>query len=166
PRRPRTRDRPPPADLRRCDHIGGVSARQLVTGAKISGMSEAVRRVAADELTESDPTPGMRRQLAFTAPGLWSGLVHTDPGAASGWHHHGSHETSLYVVRGEMRIEFGPGGSDAVVGRAGDFLHVPANTVHRELNPGDAPSVAVIARAGDAGPPTVNVDGPDALDAS
>jgi uncharacterized RmlC-like cupin family protein len=42
---------------------------------------------------------------------------------------------------------------------AGDFVHVPAHTVHRESNPTDRPSVAVIARAG-GGVPTVNVDPP------
>jgi uncharacterized RmlC-like cupin family protein len=60
-----------------------------------------------------------------------------------------------------MRIEFGAGGEEAVIAGAGDFIHVPAHTVHRELNPDSDPSTAVIARAGDAGPPTVNVDGPD-----
>ena len=101
----------------------------------------------------------MRRKVAFTAPGLWAGLVHTDPRAASGWHHHADHETSLYIVSGRMRIEFGPQGADAVEAGPGEFLHVPAHTVHRELNPDDVQSTAVIARAGE-GPPTVNVEGP------
>lgn len=124
-------------------------------------MSEPVRHVPPEKLTEADPTPGMRRELAFEAPGLWAGLVHTEAGAASGWHHHGAHETSLYVVEGTMRLEFGPGGSRSLDAEAGSFLHVPAHTVHRESNPGEATSTAVIARAG-AGVPTVNVDGPDA----
>ena len=130
-------------------------------------MSEPVRRFGSDDLSESDPTPGMRRLLAFAAPGLWAGLVHTEPSATSGWHHHGAHETSLYVVSGSMRIEFGPGGGDAVEAAAGEFLHVPAHTVHRESNPdADTTSTAVIARAGSDGPPTINVAGPDAVDAS
>ena len=125
-------------------------------------MSEPVRRIGPDDFTDADPTPGMRRRLAFAAPGLWAGLVHTDPGAHSGWHHHGEHETSLFVVAGEMRIEFGPGGADSVIAGEGEFVHVPAHTVHREINPSDTDrSVAVIARAGSLGPPTVNVDGPD-----
>jgi hypothetical protein len=38
---------------------------------------------------------------------------------------------------------------------------VPAHTVHRESNPTDEPTIAVLARAG-GGVPTVNVDGPGA----
>lgn len=114
----------------------------------------------SDELLETDPTPGMVRRKAFEAPGLWAGTVRTAPGATSGWHHHGEHETSLYVLSGTMRLESGPDGSDVVEARAGDFVHVPAHVVHRESNPTDEVSEAVIARAGE-GVPTVNVDGPE-----
>ncbi|WP_328306638.1 cupin domain-containing protein [Actinomycetospora sp. NBC_00405] len=122
--------------------------------------SEPVEVFRGDQLAEGDPTPGMRREVAFSTDALWAGLVHTDPGASSGWHHHGEHETSLYVVRGAMRLEFGPGGGDAVEAGPGDFLRVPPHTVHRESNPTGERSTAVIGRAGE-GPPTVNVDGPD-----
>ena len=126
----------------------------------MAGEDRPVRVIRAGELTDADPTPGMRRQAAFEAPGLWAGIVHTEPGATSGWHHHGSHETSLFVVRGRMRLEFGPGGRESVEAGPGDFLHVPAGTVHRESNPSpDVTSTAVIARAG-SGAPTVNVAGP------
>jgi uncharacterized RmlC-like cupin family protein len=124
-------------------------------------MSDPVRVVGPEQQQDADPTPGMRRRLAFQAPGLWAGVVDTAPGASSGWHHHGDHETSLYVVEGRMRLEFGPGGAEAVEAGPGDFLHVPAHTVHREVNPAHQTSRAVIARAGQ-GTPTVNVDGPDA----
>jgi uncharacterized RmlC-like cupin family protein len=123
-------------------------------------MAKPIRVVPPEELTEADPTPGMRRQRAFEAPGLWAGLVHTQPGATSGWHHHGDNETSLYVVSGMLRLDFGPGGTSTVDAGPGAFLHVPAHTVHRESNPTNDPSTAVIARAG-TGIPTVNVDGPD-----
>jgi len=58
-----------------------------------------------------------------------------------------------------MRLEFGPGGGSVVDAGPGDFIHVPAHTVHRESNPTGQRATAVIARAG-AGVPTVNVDGP------
>jgi uncharacterized RmlC-like cupin family protein len=101
----------------------------------------------------------MHRQQAFAAPGLWAGVVTTEAGAISGWHHHGDHETSLYVVAGRLRLEFGAGGAELIDAGPGDFVHVPAGAVHRESNPDDEPSTAVIARAGE-GPPTINVDGP------
>ena len=123
-------------------------------------MPEPIRVIPPHAFVDSDPTAGMRRKLAIDVPGLWSGLVHTEPGAISGWHHHGDHETSLYVVSGAMRLEFGAGGRSVVEAGPGHFVHVPARVVHRESNPTDLPSSAVIARAG-IGEPTVNVEGPD-----
>ena len=103
----------------------------------------------------------MARRVGLEAAGMWSGTVDTEPGAVSGWHHHGDHETTLYVVAGRMRLESGPGGAMVAEAVAGDFLHVPAHAVHRESNPGDSPSRAVIVRCG-TGAPTVNVDAPAA----
>ncbi len=121
-------------------------------------MSEPVRVFRHDDLVPADPTPGMQRQRAFEVPALWAGRVETAPGAVSGWHHHDRNETGLYVVSGVLRLEF-EGHEGFVDAVAGDFVHVPAYTVHRESNPTDGPSVAVIARAG-GGTPTVNVDAP------
>jgi uncharacterized RmlC-like cupin family protein len=123
-------------------------------------MAEPIRVIPTDALVDADPTPGMHRQRAIDVPGLWSGVVHTDPGSTSGWHHHGDHETSLYVVSGAMRLEFGPGGGSVADAVPGDFIHVPAHVVHRESNPTDSPATAIVARAG-VGIPTVNVDAPD-----
>ena len=121
-------------------------------------MSDPVRVIGSDDLTAADPTPGMQRQRAFEVPTLWAGKVETAPGAVSGWHHHDRNETSLYVVSGILRLEF-DGGQGYLDAEAGDFIHVPAFTIHRESNPTDEPSVAIIARAG-GGIPTVNVDPP------
>ena len=115
--------------------------------------------MAADELTEADPTPGMRRQLAMHGDRMWAGAVDTEPHAASGWHHHGKYETTLFIVSGRMRVESGPEGRDVVEAGPGDFLRVPAGAVHRESNPSDAPARAVVVRCG-TGKPTYNVDGP------
>ena len=121
-------------------------------------MSEPIRVVRGDGLVPADPTPGMERRLAFQAPGLWAGQVETLPGATSGWHHHDVNESSLFVVSGVLRLEF-EGREGYVEAHPGDFVHVPAHTIHRESNPTGETSVVVIARAGD-GIPTVNVDEP------
>jgi len=117
--------------------------------------NEPVRVVRDAELLETDPTSGMLRRRAFEAPGLWAGQVLTEPGAYSGWHHHDSNISMLYVVRGVLRLECEgvEGWVDAV---AGDYVQVPAFTVHRESNPGRRTSLAVVARSG-VGLPTVNV---------
>ena len=117
-----------------------------------------VRVFTPTDLTSTDPTPGMNRALAFELPLLWAGQVVTEPGAVSGWHHHERNESSLYIVRGVLRLEC-EGNDGYLDAGPGDFVHVPAWTVHRESNPTREPSLAVIARAG-GGIPTVNVDAP------
>ena len=123
-------------------------------------MPGPIRIITTEELVESDPTFGMTRERAFEVPGLWAGRMSTAPGAVSGWHHHDSNESSLYIVRGIVRLECEgiEGYLDAV---PGSFVHVPAYTVHRESNPSDEPSLCLIARAG-FGAPTINVDEPPA----
>jgi uncharacterized RmlC-like cupin family protein len=119
-------------------------------------MTEPIRVFKAADLVAADPTSGMLRTRAFEVPILWAGRVETAPGAISGWHHHDVNESSLYVVSGVLRLEF-EGFDGYLDAEAGDFVHVPAFIVHRESNPTDEPSIAVIARAG-GGIPTVNVD--------
>jgi quercetin dioxygenase-like cupin family protein len=116
-----------------------------------------LRLIKKDALqADTAPTAGMTRQHAITADGLTSGTVTTAPGIVSGWHHHGTHETSIYVVRGALRMESEAGAFEA---HEGDFIHVPAGAVHRESNPGTEPNLAVFSRAG-AGVVTVNVEAP------
>lgn len=120
---------------------------------------EPVTVTREDELEPADPTPGMFRKRAFALPTLWAGRVETAPGAVSGWHHHARNETTVYVLAGKLRMEF-EGGEEPLDAGPGDFVRVPAYTVHRESNPTDEPSMAVIVRSG-GGVPTVNVDAPD-----
>jgi uncharacterized RmlC-like cupin family protein len=117
-----------------------------------------VRIVAADALTPGHPTAGMQREAAIVLPDLWSGRVRTAPGATSGWHHHGEHDTVAYVVRGAFRVETADG---VVQGDPGDFVHIPPRTVHRESNPAEEAAEVVLVRRG-TGPVVVNVEGPAA----
>jgi uncharacterized RmlC-like cupin family protein len=84
-------------------------------------------------------TPGSQR-LAAISPGmgvtsaLWAGTFLVEPGAQTGIHHHGPQETIAYVLSGESFIQWGEHGEHSLTARAGDFLHVPAWLVHREIN--------------------------------
>ena len=85
-------------------------------------------------------TPGSLRLAAVCAElgihtCLWGGTFLVEAGAQTGIHHHGSQETIVYVLEGESYVRWGGQGEFGVTVRAGDFLHVPAWLVHREINP-------------------------------
>ena len=119
-----------------------------------------VRAIKPHERVEGDPTYGIVREEAISTNGMWSGVGRTAPGVVSGWHHHGDHETTIYVVSGVMRIESGPGGREVVDLEADDFCLIPPGTIHRESNMGAEENRLVVTRAG-TGPPTTNVEGPE-----
>ena len=120
-----------------------------------------VRLIRPDDRTEGQPTPGMHREQALDTGGMWAGYVTTDARAVSAWHHHGDHESTIYVLSGALRMEFGAGGRHVLDAGPGDFLYVPPHTIHREGNPTAEQSAIVVVRGG-TGPPVVNVDGPAA----
>jgi uncharacterized RmlC-like cupin family protein len=104
-------------------------------------------------------TPGVLREQAFSTDDVWIGLVTTEPGDMSAWHHHGDHDTYAYVVSGRKLIEYGPGGTRSLSAEPGDFIHLPKGLIHREGNPSTEVSRSIASRLG-SGPPTINVDGP------
>lgn len=118
-----------------------------------------VTRAEERETSEADPTTGMVREQAFADDQVWAGVVTTEPQRPSGWHHHGDYESYLYVTSGKVELEFGPDGNRKVEAGPGDFVHVPKQLVHREVNPSDEPGAVVLIRVG-SGPPVVNLDGP------
>ena len=123
------------------------------------GASDPARLVPARARVPADATPGMVREEAVAEAGMWAGVVRTEGRTTSGWHHHGDHDSTIYVVSGALRMESGPGGSVVDDAVAGDFLFVPRGAVHREANPADEESRLVVVRAG-TGALVVNVDGP------
>ena len=122
--------------------------------------SDPVSRIRPDERVEGDATPGMIRERAIAVEGMWAGLVRTDAHMTSGWHHHGDFESTIYVLTGIFRMEFGPGGREVIEAEPGDFLYVAPRVIHREGNPSDRESQIVVVRSG-SGQPVVNVDGPE-----
>ena len=100
------------------------------------------------------------REEFFGDGHVWLGMVATQPGGTSPWHHHGEHETYVYVLEGEATVEYGEGGSTRITARADDSLHiVPAGLVHREINTGSIPNRMLVMRVGE-GPAVVPLDGP------
>ena len=105
-------------------------------------------------------TQGMLREELISTPNSWVGMVSTEPGFTSGWHHHSAYDTYVYVISGRIKMEFGKNGKDSCIANAGGVLHIPKNTIHRESNPGDDKQLLFVVRVGQ-GTPVTNVEGPE-----
>ena len=112
-------------------------------------------------------TPGMTRLAGVAAStcgasGVWMGEVTSGPGFQTGAHHHGDVESAIYVVSGRIRIRWGDHLEHSAEGGTGDFIFIPAQVIHQEINLSpDEPLTAIVARGGDN--IVVNVDLPGAL---
>ncbi len=101
----------------------------------------SVSVVHANQFSEgTSQTPGSLRLAAISPDlgihsALWGGTFLVEPVARTGIHHHGPQETVAYVLEGESFVQWGEHGEHSLTARAGDFLHVPAWLVHREINP-------------------------------
>lgn len=97
-------------------------------------------------------TPGMQRVAAVSAAtsshSIWMGEVVTEPGFASGAHHHGDVESAIYVLSGTYRFRWGAQLEHSAEGSAGDFILVPPHVVHQEINTSNTERlVFILARA-------------------
>ena len=106
------------------------------------------------------PTPGMDRHEIVEREGTWIGWVETAPGFAGGWHHHGDRESYIYMISGELTLEYGPGGVESITARPGDVVVNPPQMIHREITPPGTRAELLVVRIG-TGPQNVNVDGPE-----
>ena len=117
-----------------------------------------------EETMLSSATPVMEERMFFDRDGHWvgwGGWIRNEAGDVSGWHHHADCETFVYIIRGSLTVEFGPGGSDSIVAHAGNFVFIPPNVIHRETTGKDFDLEAFVLRAGRE-PEQVNVSGPGA----
>jgi uncharacterized RmlC-like cupin family protein len=109
--------------------------------------------------SERDPgtaqTPGMTRMAGVAAStcgatGVWMGDVTLAPGFQSQPHHHGDVESAIYVISGRLRLRWGDRLEHEAEGGAGEFIFVPANVVHQEINASIAePVTQIVARGGE-----------------
>jgi uncharacterized RmlC-like cupin family protein len=65
---------------------------------------------------------------------IWYGKVLNEPGFRSLPHHHGEAETGGYVLKGHGRIYFGDDYGEFVDVHEGDFVFVPPDMAHVEVN--------------------------------
>lgn len=70
------------------------------------------------------------------------------PGGVAYAHIHVDFELMLYILKGRVRHEFGPGLKKSVENEAGDFIYIEPGVPHEVYNLSDTePVVAVVARS-------------------
>jgi quercetin dioxygenase-like cupin family protein len=117
-----------------------------------------IQTLRTDALSETPSTPGIKRNLAFNGEGYLVVRARSDPGVVSGWHHHGDYEVYGYVASGSVLFESDPENVNPVSLDRGDFFHVPAHTIHREINPSSETQNEVILFLLGTGPLVINID--------
>ena len=94
----------------------------------------------ADFDSSTKQTSGSLRQAAIAAAtgvtsAIWAGTFLVEPLGKTGIHHHGEQDTVVYVLEGESQVRWGARGESSATARSGDFLHIPAQLIHQEINP-------------------------------
>jgi len=108
-------------------------------------------------------TPGMAREAAVAASTvgarkLWTGYVSMGPGYRSAAHHHGPCESSIYVISGRARMRWGAKLEHVAEAGPGDFIFVPPDVVHQEINLDASETVEMIVSRDGQENIVVNVD--------
>ena len=118
---------------------------------------EVVRK---DRLTPGDVTQGIRRDRAFEDENVVMARSQIAVGTTSAWHHHGTRHLYGFLVSGRIRFDYGRNGKEAVELAPGDFFHIPAGLVHRDVNPSPSEIAVVVNVSVGSGPAVVNLSGP------
>lgn len=97
-------------------------------------------------------TSGMTRYEAISgrtvgASKLWMGRAVAPAGLVSAPHHHGESESAIYVAAGRPSFLFGPDLRQRLDVVAGDFVFVPAWTIHVEANLGSEDAELIVVRS-------------------
>jgi uncharacterized RmlC-like cupin family protein len=115
-----------------------------------------VRVVRHEEISSNTAqTPGMLRRTAIDRQSvgsekLWVGLVTVDPATSTGAHHHGDCDSVVCITSGTITIRWGERLENRKEARSGDFIYIPAQVVHQEINESDTvPVTSIVVRSGD-----------------
>ncbi|MFD9357923.1 cupin domain-containing protein [Streptomyces sp. NPDC060031] len=61
-------------------------------------------------------------------------------------HLHEGHESAIFIQSGQVEVWHGEDLAEHVTLRAGDYIHIPADTPHMPVNTGDQDMVCLVAR--------------------
>ncbi len=74
-------------------------------------------------------------------------LVVVPPGGAAEPHSHRGFETAVFMLKGGVRVHYGPGLARTLILEQGNFLFIPPDVPHQPVNLSDEePAMALVAR--------------------
>lgn len=122
----------------------------MTTTEPATGSLRVVR--SGDRCAEAASGPMLRQggiaDQTVGAKKIWLGYVELGPGLVSAVHHHGEAESGIYIISGNARFYSGDRLDEAQEAHAGDFVWVPPNLVHVEMNVSkEEPVRMVVARS-------------------
>jgi len=129
-------------------------------------MMSDVRITRNNQLDRNTPqSSGILRLAAIngtlsSSSHICGGIMIAQPHTASSVHHHGEQETIIYVLGGNGQVRWGRYGEHSETAGPGDFVFIPAQLHHQELNPTEETVTWVVIRSG-SHPVVVNLPGFD-----
>jgi uncharacterized RmlC-like cupin family protein len=118
-----------------------------------TGLAGGLRVIHAAERVPDVASGPMRRDAAISrahtgAEKIWLGYVELPPGMVSAVHHHGEAESGIYIIAGHARFFTGEHLEQVHDAGPGDFVWVPPQVNHVEMNRSDSePVCMVVARS-------------------
>src|SRR5207247_11116912 len=113
--------------------------------------------IPQEHLAPGAATQGIRRDRAFEEEGVVVVRSQIAVGTISAWHHHGTRHLYGFLVSGRLLFDYGRDGKEAVELAPGDFFHIPAGLVHRDVNASPSEVAVVVNVSVGTGPAVVNV---------
>jgi len=108
-----------------------------------------------EEFVDTAQLANLSRHMPFPDAPVQQVVGHADGEMASEWHHHGDNDVFGFVIEGAGYVD--DGSADPPLASTGSWFHVPAEVVHRDVNPQDAAQDYVLWLTGSE-PRMVRVD--------
>ncbi|TWI31257.1 cupin domain-containing protein [Paracoccus sulfuroxidans] len=131
--------------------------------------TEDIIYVRKEDMIDGPHTPGQPRQTAYEAEGIWTGVTTiTAIDAPSQWHHHKDHDSIMYMLNGEIRVDWGVEGEKSFTLKPGDFAFFRRGVIHRAqaLSTDGACNFAVVRLGAGETVEAVDGPGPNVIDAA
>lgn len=130
-----------------------------------------LRVIRAGDRCPDQASGAMLREAAIAestvgAQKIWLGYVELGPGLVSAVHHHGEAESGIYIISGDARFFSGARLDQAHEAHAGDFVWVPPNMVHVEMNTSSSEAVRMVVARSTQAALTFNLPTPEGWHAS